>query len=602
MTTMPVPSSASAHKASSKPAVWFGGNMPVARWGLILNLLIPFFLLIWDADHHMLGVNAVNFAIHTTGGISVICLLMSLAVTPLRNLTGFTWLIQFRRPLGVYAFYYAAAHLAIYFWWDRQRSLSSTVYEITHRYYLAIGFSSLALMVPLWATSFNAAIQKMGATWWKRLHRLAYLAAALACYHFYLQTKADKRLPDLAIAILAGLLLYRVAMAIDNRVRKGGKVVARGGTVGSTGGSTAGLTAGPAGVKARFWKGNLRVVGMFRETAEVRTFRLAAADGGPIPFAYQAGQFLNLTVEIDGKRVGRSYTIASPPTREAYIELTIKREEKGQVSRFLHDMMMTGHTVSVSAPAGRFFFDPSKNSKALGNGPETSVLLLAGGVGITPVMSILRDLTDRCWLGKIDLVFSVRTPADIIFADELRLLSARHPNLHVHLTCTRDIPADWPGERGRITADLLRKLVPDLVTRPAFICGPDAMAQAARQELINAGVPADRITLESFTPAATVMKDVVPVVEYASKAMVTFSISQKTASVPSKKTILDAAESVGVKIDYQCRSGVCGTCRTRLAAGQVTMENREALSDADEAEGYILACQAHVSEDVTVEA
>jgi ferredoxin-NADP reductase/DMSO/TMAO reductase YedYZ heme-binding membrane subunit len=397
-TSIPAASgSAAPRQVRPLPAVWFGGNMPAARLGLIVSLLVPLSLLLWDAHAHRLGVNAVNFAIHTTGGVAVVCLLLSLAVTPLRNITGFNWLVQFRRSLGVYAFYYAAVHLTIYFWWDRQHSLSSTAYEITHRYYLMIGFVSLSLMAPLWATSFNAAIRKMGGKWWKRLHRLVYLAAALACYHFYLQTKADKRLPDIAIGVLAGLLLWRIVIAVIHRVRAPAKAKA----------------APAAGGKVGFWKGDLRIIGLFRETDSVRTFRLAPVDGTPIPFSFRAGQFLTLLPEIDGKKVGRSYTIASPPTRDAYVELTIKREDNGKVSNFLHDMMMTGGAVTVSAPAGRFTFDPSK---------EPGILLIAGGVGITPVMSILRDLTDRCWDGKIDLVFSVRSTSDVIFDAELRLL------------------------------------------------------------------------------------------------------------------------------------------------------------------------------------
>jgi ferredoxin-NADP reductase/DMSO/TMAO reductase YedYZ heme-binding membrane subunit len=574
--------------------------MPFARVGLIVSLLVPLALLIWDAHGHRLGVNAVNFAIHTTGGVAVVCLLLSLGVTPLRNITGFTWLVQFRRSLGVYAFYYAVAHLGIYFWWDRQRSLSSTAYEITHRFYLAIGFASLALMAPLWATSFNAAIRKMGGRGWKRLHRLVYLAAALACYHFYLQTKADKRLPDIAIGVLAALLLWRIGVWVVHRVRAPAKA-----------------PVASAGAKTRFWKGELRVIGMFRETPAVRTFRLAPADGGSVPFAFRAGQFLNLMIDVDGKRVGRSYTIASPPTRDGYLELTIKREDDGSVSRFLHDMLMTGQTVTISAPAGRFTFDPKKPQRkasvaggdresAKEPAEEPGVLLIAGGVGITPVMSILRDLTDRVWPGNIDLVFSVRTPADVIFADELRLLAARHPNLHVHVTLTRDAPADWPGPRGRITADLLRQLVPDFAARPAFVCGPDAMAKAAGDELIAAGVPAERIMLESFTPAAAVAKDAgaapAAVMAGAAVATVSFERSGRSAPLSMDKTVLEAAESVGVQIDNQCRSGICGTCRTKLISGQVTMDVREALGDADEAAGYILACQAHATEDVTVDA
>lgn len=579
MTAIPMPTTRRPAAATTSPSWWIGGSMPVARFGLILSLLVPLVLLAWDARAHKLGVNAVNFAIHTTGFVAVFCLMLSLIVTPLRQVTNWNWLVQFRRSLGVYAFYYACSHLAIYFWWDRGRDLHSTFYEITHRYYLAIGFSSLALMAPLWATSFNAAIRTMGGTWWKRLHRLTYLAAALACVHYYLQSKADKRVPDVFIGTLAGLLLWRGVAIVVRRVRMPASAKAANATLAA---------------KARAWKGDLKVVGLFCETANVRTFRLAPPDGGALPFAFRAGQFLNLSLQIDGKRVGRSYTIASPPTRGGCIELTVKREEHGQVSQFLHDMLMTGHTVNISAPTGRFTFDPAS---------AKSVLLIAGGVGITPVMSILRDLTDRCWPGAIDLVFSVRSAADVIFADELRFLAARHRNLNLHITVTRDAPADWSGPMGRVTRQLLKELVPDVASRPAFVCGPDSMAAAVRDELLALGVPADRVTLESFTPAAATpaednVEDVTP---GAATATVTFARSDRSAPLPSRKSVLDVAESVGVPIDFQCRSGICGTCRCKLLSGRVTMPVRDALSDEDEAEGYILACQAHSTEDVTID-
>ncbi len=209
---------ATAHPASTGPK-WIGGSMPVARLGLILNLLVPLVFLVSDAFRGKLGADPVNEATLTTGLVAVTCLLISLCVTPLKMVTGWGWLIQFRRSLGVFAFYYACAHLAIYFWWDRERSLSSTVYEMTHRYYLLIGFGSLVLMFPLWATSFNAAVKALGGSRWKRLHRLTYVAAGLACWHFYLQTKADKHRPMIYISVLTALLLWRVISYFAQRRR-----------------------------------------------------------------------------------------------------------------------------------------------------------------------------------------------------------------------------------------------------------------------------------------------------------------------------------------------------------------------------------------------
>jgi ferredoxin len=130
------------------------------------------------------------------------------------------------------------------------------------------------------------------------------------------------------------------------------------------------------------------------------------------------------------------------------------------------------------------------------------------------------------------------------------------------------------------------------------------MAAAARNELLALGVPAERVTLESFTPAAATLAqdNTVDQTAGAATATVTFARSERSAPLPSRKTVLDVAESIGVPIDFQCRSGICGTCRSKLLSGHVMMPVRDALNDADEAEGYILACQAFATEDVTIDA
>src|SRR5262249_15724617 len=148
-------------------------------------------------------------------------------------------------------------------------------------------------------------------------------------------------------------------------------------------------------------------------TPDVRTFRLASTDGSRLPFDFLPGQFLNLSFVIDGKKVNRSYTIASPPPRVASCELTVKREPRGTSSRHLHENVREGTLIDVFAPAGRFTF----------TGVEAgSVVMIAGGVGITPLMAKIRYLTDIGWTGDIYLVFSVRTGRDIIFREELDYL------------------------------------------------------------------------------------------------------------------------------------------------------------------------------------
>ena len=127
--------------------------------------------------------------------------------------------------------------------------------------------------------------------------------------------------------------------------------------------------------------------------------------------------------------------------------------------------------------------------------------MIGGGVGITPLMAKIRYLTDLGWPGEIYLVFAVKTEADIIFREELDYLRRRFPNLHVTVTLTRDEGTSWPGERGRISAELLKRVVPRLSERCVHICGPEEMMESIIQMLHELGVPDERIRLESFTPA-----------------------------------------------------------------------------------------------------
>ena len=181
-----------------------------AKLLVLVNSAVPAALLGWDAWHHQLGANPVNFAILTTGLMALIFLMLTLAVTPLRKVTGLNWLISFRRMLGLYAFFYACAHFLIFFSLDRGFSVSSTLHEIITRNYLWLGILGLLVMVPLAVTSTNAMIKRLGGKRWRTLHRLAYVAAVAGVIHYYMQVKADVRQPLVFAAVLAILLGYRL--------------------------------------------------------------------------------------------------------------------------------------------------------------------------------------------------------------------------------------------------------------------------------------------------------------------------------------------------------------------------------------------------------
>lgn len=355
---------------------------------------------------------------------------------------------------------------------------------------------------------------------------------------------------------------------------------------------------------ARKWSGKLRVGRIFQETPDVKTFRLMNPLGGILPFSYLPGQFLTVAISPDGELVKRSYTISSSPTQHDYAEITVKHEIEGVVSAFLHNRVQEGDLLDFSGPSGLFTF----------SGRECKcILLIGGGVGITPLMSVLRYLTDRSWQGEIFLIYGVRTPADIIFREELEHLQRRHPNLRVVITISRLEGTDWKGPTGHISKELIIQSVPDVATRYVHICGPVSMMETVKHVLAELGVPPGRVKTEAFGPALGKPEAVKPITVPAAGGIeekaaqkdlptVTFSRSDKSAPLPSDKSILEVAEEIGVEIDNSCRIGTCGTCRVKLLSGKVTMAVEDSLEPGDKEKGIILACQAKATENVEVEA
>ena len=549
---------------------------------VLLNCSVPAALLAWDAWAGRLGANPVNFAIRTTGVLSLVFLVLSLAVTPAARLSGWGWLGQFRRTLGLYAFFHTGLHFLLFFWLDRSGSVADTASEVWMRPYLMVGTVGLVLMAPLAATSTDRMIKRLGPARWKALHRLAYVAAVAGALHFYLLVKADVTRPAAFAAVLAALLGHRlVAHYLKLRADAGRYRL----------GPTPAVAA--AG-RPKSWSGKLLVAQVFDETPEVRTFRLASPTGPRLPFDFLPGQYLNLALEIDGKTVRRSYTIASPPTRVGYCEITVKREAEGLASRHLHDAVRAGHLIDVRAPAGRFTYTGAESD---------SVVLVAAGVGITPLMAKVRYLTDLSWPGDIFLVFSVKTERDIVFRDEIDALRRRHPNLHVTVTLTREAAAGWGGKRGRVTAELLARAVPGLAGRRVHLCGPTEMTDPTIGLLRGLGVADGMIHVESFVSPSRAAAAPGPAAEAgpatgddpdadAGAATVTFARSGAALPAPAGLTVLDLAESAGVAINYDCRSGICGQCKVPLLSGRVAMEAEDALTPADRAAGVILSCQA----------
>jgi ferredoxin-NADP reductase/DMSO/TMAO reductase YedYZ heme-binding membrane subunit len=553
-----------------------------AKFLVLVNGGVPLVLLGWDALHHNLGANPVNFAILTTGMLTLVFLMLTLLVTPIRKITGWNWLIFSRRTFGLYAFFYGSLHFLIFFGLslDHPFSVSTALSEMVKRKYLFVGITALLLMVPLTVTSTNAMIKRLGGPRWRALHKLVYLVAILGVIHYYMQTKADVRLPLTFAAVLTVLLGFRLVTA-KRRPQP---------------------APAAAATPPRLWSGPLRVVSIVEETPDVRTFRFADPAGQPLPFKHQPGQYLVLSLLIEGKKVKRTYTIASSPAQSNYCEITVKREENGYGSRHVHETFREGHMVNITAPAGRFTFSGTESA---------SIVLIAAGVGITPLMSILRTLTAQQWQGDIHFVYSAKTVRDIIFRRELEDLQKRFPKLRLHVTLTRAHDHEWTGKKGRITAELLNELVPDIARHPVYICGPASMMEPTIQLLRGLGVPTEQIKSEAFVAAkraetASVAASTdpiasVPSLDDSGEPILTFQRSGKSAPLSPDKTLLEIAEDAGLTPDYECRSGICGRCKTKLLGGRVTMEVEDALDESEKSQNVILLCQAKATASVSID-
>lgn len=180
---------------------------------VFVNSLVPVALLGWDAAHGSLGANPLEYVTRTTGMLTLIFLMLSLLVTPLRKITGWNWLGMHRRMLGLYAFFYGALHFLTYIWFDRFFNLKSALGDVVQRPFIAVGFASFLIMIPLAITSTNKMVKRLGGKRWNRLHKAVYLAGMLGALHYYLLVKSDTRLPLAFAGVLALLLGYRIFAA-----------------------------------------------------------------------------------------------------------------------------------------------------------------------------------------------------------------------------------------------------------------------------------------------------------------------------------------------------------------------------------------------------
>jgi ferredoxin-NADP reductase len=333
----------------------------------------------------------------------------------------------------------------------------------------------------------------------------------------------------------------------------------------------------------------LKLASITQQASDAKTLRFVVPHGQKL--IARPGQFLTFSFLFDGKKVTRSYSICSSAARSGYVEITTKRVKQGCVSVFLNDRAALGMTIEAHGPFGRFCLDENKHQ---------DIVLLAAGSGITPMMAMLRYMDDVCLEIRATLLYCVRTSSDIIFEPELEVLQSRLTHFDYHLMLSKPHP-EWSGARGHVSREFIESTVKDIASRYFFLCGPPQFMEASRTILIDLGVKPDRILQERFGVPALKGAQTFSV-NTSTDAVVEFSRSSKTYVVRDGQTLLEAAEEHGIGIPSSCRQGQCGTCKTKLLAGNVQMDAEEGLDPDSKAQGFVLACVGHALGSVKLDA
>lgn len=333
----------------------------------------------------------------------------------------------------------------------------------------------------------------------------------------------------------------------------------------------------------------LRVSKVIKETTTTKTFRFERLDA-PLP-PFRAGQYVNLFVEIKGVRTSRPYSISSVPGGDL-LDLTVRKKPGGFISPFLLSKLKKSDELTSTGPLGHFYPEPLIDGADL--------VFIAGGSGITPFMSMLREQLTKGWPQKITLLYGARTPKDVVFGKELKAMARQSERFNYTLVISEP-PKGYKGETGFLDSKIMKKLIGEVEKKTFFICGPNVMYDYCIPELKKLKVPVHKIRRELYGPPDPVTEQ--PGWPKKIKAKDQFKVEvagRKSFSAPAGEPLINSLERNHLVIPAECRSGECSACRIKLIRGKVFMPENVGLRESDHHTGHIHACVSYPLTDIEI--
>ena len=333
---------------------------------------------------------------------------------------------------------------------------------------------------------------------------------------------------------------------------------------------------------ATFHKINIQEV--IRETADAVSLIFDIPGNLKSNFAFHSGQYLTLKKTINGKEVRRAYSICSSPT-DNYLKVAIKAVENGTFSTYATSELKAGNFIEISEPEGKFILEPSSNK---------NYIAFAAGSGITPILSMVKDVLSNETTSTFTLIYGNKTVDDIIFKNELDALKeANSDRFNLHYVCSREeLEGSLFGRIDEKNTNFYLSNYKNTTFEAAYLCGPEEMINVVSDTLLENGFSNKNIHFELFT--ASIDEEATSKIKVGTTEITVLLDDEETTFIMQQTDdILAASLRNNLDAPYSCQGGVCSSCLCKVTEGKAVMVKNSILDDDEIDEGFVLACQAH---------